>query len=143
MLSPSTRIALSRSLIALLFCGMGVLHFVTPGPFLRVMPAIFPSPYALVLISGGFEFAGGVGVLLPFARRLAGIGLIALLIVVYPVNISMFARQVQAEGWNFTTLILLLRLPLQFVLIQWVYQSTRSARSGFEGRSDRDERADG
>lgn len=136
----SLRLTLSRSLIALVFCGMGVLHFVKPEPFLKVMPAVFPYPYALVLISGCFEFLGGAGVLIPLVRRAAGFGLIALLIVVFPVNISMFLRHVQTHAWDVNGMVLLLRLPLQFVMIWWVHNSTRpapsqSARSAFDGES--------
>lgn len=138
MLSPSVRIALSRTLIALLFCGMGVLHFVVPGPFLKVMPPFLPSPYALVLISGFFEILGGVGVLLPPVRRAAGIGLIALLIAVFPANIYMFQQHVQAHAWDLGAIVLLLRLPLQFVLIRWVYLSTRPAHKNPAKRETKD-----
>lgn len=125
MPSPAVRLALSRTLIALLFCAMGVLHFVTPEPFMKVMPSMLPAPYALVLVSGVFEILGGLGVLISRVRCAAGIGLIALLAAVYPVNITMFWRQVQTHPWDITSTVLLLRLPLQFVLIWWVYQSTR------------------
>ena len=120
MPSRTSRLSLSRILIALLFCGMGVLHFAKPEPFLNVMPPLFPAPYALVLISGVFEMLGGVGVLIPRVRRAAGIGLIALLIAVYPVNIFMFWRQAQSHAWDLTSTVLLIRLPLQFLLIWWV-----------------------
>jgi len=123
MLSPPVRLALSRNLIALLFCSMGVLHLVVPAPFLRVMPPIFPFPYVLVIISGIFEFLGGVGVLMERVRRMVGIGLIALLIVVYPVNIYMFLHQIQTHVWDLWSTALLVRLPLQFVMIWWVYRS--------------------
>jgi uncharacterized membrane protein len=123
MLSPSARLVLSRSLLALLFCSMGVLHLVVPGPFLRVMPPIFPYPYALVIISGIFEILGGMGVLIKRVRRLAGIGLISLLTAVYPVNIYMFQHQIQTHAWDLWSAVLLVRLPLQFAMIWWVYRS--------------------
>jgi uncharacterized membrane protein len=110
------------------------------------MPPVFPVPYALVLFSGVCEFLGGVGMLIPAVRRPAGIGLIALLIVVYPVNIYMFQRQVQTHAWDVTSLVLLLRLPLQFVLIWWVYRSawagagTESAFGGREAIKQGDEK---
>ena len=136
MSSHSSRLVVSRMALALLFCTMGVLHFARPDPFLKVMPPIFPAPYALVLISGMFEFLGGAGVLIPRLRRAAGIGLIALLIAVYPVNIFMFWRQVQTHAWDWTSMVLLVRLPLQFVLIWWIVsacQLTRKPRPSASG----------
>ena len=112
----------------MLFCGMGVLHFVKPEPFLKVMPPFLPVPYTLVLISGFFEFLGGAGVLIPSVRRAAGIGLIALLLAVFPVNIYMFLRQVQTHPWDFTSTVLLVRLPLQFMLIWWIVSACRLTR---------------
>jgi uncharacterized membrane protein len=128
MSSRDSRLSLSRFLIALLFCGMGVLHFAKPEPFLKVMPPFLPFPYALVLISGACEFLGGAGVLIPRVRRMAGIGLIALLIAVFPVNIYMFWRQVQTHSWDMTSTVLLVRLPLQFVLIGWIVSACKLTR---------------
>jgi uncharacterized membrane protein len=43
----------------------------------------------LVAISGLFEILGALGILVPQTRLLAGYGLIALIIAVYPANINM------------------------------------------------------
>ena len=49
------------------------------------------SAKTLVQVSGVAEIAGGLGVLLPSTRRSSGLGLIALLIAVFPANIYMRA----------------------------------------------------
>ena len=54
----------------------GVLHFVRPKPFVRIVPKYLPAPLALVYISGFFEIAGGVGLLVPATRVAAAWGLI-------------------------------------------------------------------
>ena len=82
---------------------------------------MLPNPNVLVAVSGVFEIVGGIGILVQKVRRAAGIGLIALLIAVFPANIYMFTRQLHGHGWSSATLVLLLRLPLQFVLIWWVF----------------------
>ena len=131
------RAQISRGFIALIFCTAGVLHFVAPRQYAGVIPPMLPNPYLLVAVSGAFEILGGIGILVPRVRRLAGAGLIALLFAVYPANIYMFTRQLQAHGWSFTTLLLFLRLPLQFVLIWWVFQAclgTKPLRLGSNGR---------
>jgi uncharacterized membrane protein len=106
---------LGRYLLAALFLISGVLHFVSPAPYVRIIPPILPWPAALVAISGAAEIAGGLGILTVRWRRAAGYGLIALLIAVFPANIYMAMKGMMLPAW-----ILWARLPLQFLLIWWV-----------------------
>jgi uncharacterized membrane protein len=105
--------------IAVVFVGAGVAHFVWPDVFVRIVPPYLPAPRVLVLVSGAAEILGGVGVLVPAMRLYAGWGLILLLVAVVPANVHMalhpddFAR---IPRWA-----LYVRLPLQLVLILWVY----------------------
>ncbi len=101
------------------------MHFVVPQPYVRIMPPVLPYPLALVYLSGVLEIAGGVGLLLPRTRRAAGIGLMLLLLAVWPANVQMLlnARADGAGAWWQTAL--LLRLPLQLVLIFWVWRASR------------------
>jgi uncharacterized membrane protein len=119
--------SISRGLLAFLFVSAGVLHFVKTSFFVGIVPSYLPYPLELVYISGVCEILGGVGVLIPAVRRLAGFGLIALLVAVFPANIHMFVAELRAQGLSVAALLLLLRLPLQFVLIAWVYFATREA----------------
>lgn len=109
----------SRLVLALLFVGAGVLHFVRPEPYLRIMPPYLPAHLQLVYISGAAEILGGLGLLLPATRRLAGWGLILLLVAVFPANIYML--QTHGAGLSVPLWALWLRLPLQAVLIAWVW----------------------
>jgi uncharacterized membrane protein len=109
---------ISIYLLALLFVGAGVLHFVAPAPYLRIMPPYLPTPLLLVYISGAAEIAGGIGLLLPATRRLAGWGLLALLVAVFPANVYML--QAHGTGMAVPLWALWLRLPLQLVLMAWV-----------------------
>ena len=73
-------------------------------------------------MSGVAEILGGVGVVLRQTRRVAGIGLILLLVAVFPANLEM-VRTYQVRGAPWTTQALLwLRLPLQAVLIWWTWR---------------------
>lgn len=85
------------------------------------MPPSVPWPAALISISGVAEIAGGLGLLLPRTRKLAAIGLIALLIAVFPANIYAAFHGMQIGGRTVPPWILWGRLPLQVVLIAWVY----------------------
>ncbi len=70
----------------------GVNHFVSTDAYVSTVPTYLAAPLALVYVSGIFEILGGLGVLHPGTRRLAGWGLIALLIAVFPANIEMARR---------------------------------------------------
>ena len=110
-----------RVILALVMIWVGCLHFLHPEPFIGIVPKFLPLPRALVLVSGFFEVLGGLGLLLPFVRKPAAIGLIALYIAVFPANISMALNDVPINGQHFSPLLLWLRLPLQFVLIAWAW----------------------
>ena len=112
-----------RLLTALFFVVAGIMHFVRPNFYLAIMPSTLPHPLALIYISGVAEIVGGVGLSIPKCRRLAAYGLIALLIAVFPANLKMFFDGLHDHGWSLTTLILAVRLPLQFALmalVNWV-----------------------
>lgn len=111
-----TRTAL-RWLLGLGFVAAGFNHFIAPRLYLAIMPPALPWPLALVYVSGVAEIVGGLGVLIPATRKLAGWGLIALLIAVFPANLhAAFHGAGSIPPW-----ILWARLPFQLVFIAWVY----------------------
>ncbi|MBJ7459678.1 MAG: DoxX family protein [Thermoleophilaceae bacterium] len=111
-----------RIATALIFLTTGILHFTHEKFFVAIVPRSLPNPKALVQISGVAELAGAVGVLIPGTRKLAGKGLIALLIAVYPANIQM---AVNADRYRqFPAWALWARLPLQFAAIALVWRGS-------------------
>ncbi len=109
----------SLVLLAAVFVGAGVLHFVKPRLFEAIVPPSLPSPRALVLLSGAAEILGGVGLLIAPLRPWAGWGLAVLLVAVFPANLHM-ARESERFRRLAPRWVLLARLPLQAVLIAWV-----------------------
>jgi uncharacterized membrane protein len=110
-----------RWITALIFIAAGANHFAHPAMYARIIPPGFPSPAMLVLISGICEIAGGVGLLIPPLRSAAAWGLIALLIAVFPANLYMAIKPDRFADLHLPYWTLLLRLPLQGVLIAWVW----------------------
>jgi uncharacterized membrane protein len=97
---------------------VGVAHFADPTPFVRIVPAWLPAPLALVWVSGFFEILGGAGLLVPRARRAAGLGLVALYVAVFPANVNMAWNHLTFDGvTQLPPALLWGRLPLQAVLI--------------------------
>jgi uncharacterized membrane protein len=111
---------ISKWTLALSFAVAGALHFIRPDFYLRIMPDYLPWHRALVAISGACEIAGGLLVLPERTRRLAGWGLMALLVAVFPANIEATLRY-GTERLNWRSVLLWARLPFQAVLIAWAW----------------------
>ncbi len=122
--------AVGRTLFASLFLAGGVGHFVAPGVYLRIMPPELPYPRALVLISGLAEFILGLLLLIRRTRPIAAWGLIALLVAVFPANVFMWRH---SDSFQIPSIVLLLRLPLQGLLIAWAWIYARPGSSRDEG----------
>lgn len=97
------------------------MHFLHPAPFVRAVPDYLPNALTLVYVSGFFEIAGGLGILIKKLRKAAAWGLIALLVAVFPANIHMALHPDLFP--EFPPAIFWLRLPLQFLFIYWVYRA--------------------
>ena len=103
----------------------GLNHFISPTPYVAIVPSALPAHLALVYLSGVAEILGGLGLILPATRRLAAWGLIALFLAIVPANINMALHHLPMGGNDLPTWALWLRLPLQVVLIAWAWLYTR------------------
>jgi len=112
----------SRYALAAIFAGAGLLHFIRPATYLHIMPPVLPVPLALVYVSGFFEIAGGLGLLFGATRWWAALGLVLLLVAVFPANVYMaqIADQLRLPAWAAWG-----RLPLQALLMWWVWAARR------------------
>ena len=90
-----------RGALALFFVLAGANHFRDPATYLGMMPSWLPWPAAANYISGAAEVLGGIGLLVASTRRLAGWGLIALLIAIFPANLHV-ALQGRMPGYDFS-----------------------------------------
>ncbi|KAM3091534.1 DoxX family protein [Phormidesmis sp. 146-12] len=114
-----------RVILAVSISVVGVTHFLTPIPYVKIVPPQLPYPLALVYISGFFEILGGIGLLIPFVSVAAAWGLIALFVAVFPANINMAVNQITIENVPHIPALYWARLPLQAVLIAWAGWYTR------------------
>lgn len=115
--------AFSRSVLAIIFVVAGVTHFTASASYLAIMPPYLPWPSQLIVISGLAEILGGLGILWAPTRRSAGWGLIVLLIAVFPANVQVLSTGMIIAGYQVPMWMLWLRLPLQLVLLGWVYRA--------------------
>ena len=107
-----------RGLVAVGMVAIGILHFVDPEPFVRIVPPFLPAPLALVYVSGVAEILLGLAILPRKTRRWAALGLVALYVAVFPANVYMAVAGIQLDpsspmpGW-----IAWARLPFQLLFI--------------------------
>lgn len=107
----------------------GVLHFVVPELYVRIVPPVFPAALALVYLSGLAEIAVGIGLLIPRTRRHAAWATVALLVAIFPANVYMATHGVVIKGLpgggDPSNVVRWGRLPVQAVLILWALWYTR------------------
>lgn len=111
---------ISKFILAGVLIIAGILHFVIPNFYLKIMPAYLPAPKLLVFLSGIAEIISGLLLLFPQTQNWGAFFTIALLIAVFPANIEMsrkyFVKKKKGFWWT------ILRLPFQIVLIWWAFK---------------------
>ncbi|MBU2998062.1 hypothetical protein KO500_16595 [Cellulophaga baltica] len=106
-------------IMATIYVFAGIMHFIKPKTYLRIMPRFLPKHKLLVALSGLAEIILGIGLCFSSTKNLAIYGIIAMLAVFLLVHFYMLSGKKESAGipkW-----ILILRVPLQFVLMYWAY----------------------
>lgn len=105
--------------MALIYIITGVFHFVKPKIYLRIMPRYLPAHRELIFLSGAVEILLGVGLFFEETKNYAIYGIILMLIVFLLVHFYMLSSKKAAAGFPIWALVL--RIPLQFLLIFWAW----------------------
>ena len=79
----------ARLRFAVSMLGVGVMHFVAPGFFVKIVPRWFPWAKPAVFWSGVAEVGAGVLLAVPRTRRIGGWVAALTIVAVYPANIQM------------------------------------------------------
>ena len=106
-------------IMAALYIFAGIMHFVKPKLYLRIMPNYLPYPKALVFWSGVAELFFGMGLCITVLKTISIYGVIAMLLVFLLVHFYMLSSKKASAGipkW-----ILVFRIPLQFGLMYWAW----------------------
>jgi uncharacterized membrane protein len=119
----TNRPSASRIGLVVLFSATGLLHFVVPAFFDRIVPPWIPNARLATLVSGACELAGALGLLVPRVRIASAVGLIALLVAVFPANVYMLQQAYASESSGWWRAALWARLPMQPLLIWLVWRS--------------------
>ncbi len=106
-------------LMAGMYIFAGIMHFIKPRAYLRIMPRYLPNPKLLVVLSGIAEILLGLGLCFTLTKNSAIYGIITMLSIFLLVHFYMLTGEKESAGiprW-----ILILRIPLQFGLMYWAY----------------------
>jgi uncharacterized membrane protein len=114
-----------RKLAGPFFVFAGVMHFVIPRTYRKIVPPYVPAPKAMVYASGVAEIAGGAGLMVARRRRLAGWWLIATMIAVFPANLHMALNPDDYPDVPGGAVSLWVRLPFQGVFVAWILGAMR------------------
>lgn len=106
-------------LMAGMYILAGLMHFIRPKTYGAIMPKYIPAKRAMVFWSGVAEIALGIGLCFEQTRTIAIWGIIAMLAVFMTVHFDMLSNE-KLKG-KFPMWAIVLRIPLQFVLIYWAY----------------------
>jgi uncharacterized membrane protein len=110
-----------RISLACLFVVTGLGHFAKTTEMAEMLPAWVPLRFALTYVTGVLELAGAIGLLLPRVSRIAGVCLMAFLVLVFPANVYASINQVAMGGHEAGPMYLLIRGPFQILLVWWAY----------------------
>ncbi len=110
----------ARSALACLFVFTGVAHFNRMRhDLVRMVPSFLPQPMAVIYLTGVLEFSGAAGLLIPAVQRWAALGLILLLIAMFPANVKAGLQAIPLRGKPATPLWLRTPMQLLFIGLLW------------------------
>jgi uncharacterized membrane protein len=84
-----------------------------------MIPDPLPDGLWVIYLTGLFEIAGAVGLLVPRTRRLAGVLLVLLLVALFPANVNAIINEITLGGNDPTPLWF--RAPMQLLYIGMVW----------------------
>lgn len=105
--------------LVFIFTGLG--HFTQTAPMAQMLPAWMPARVPLIYLTGVFEFALAAGFIIRRTRRATGWLAAAMLLLFFPANIYAALHRIPMGGHEWGPSYLLIRAPLQAILLLWVY----------------------
>ena len=103
--------------LSLFYFIIGIKHFTDVDFFISIMPPYIPFHKFFIYLSGFFEILFGFLLLFKKTRKFAGIGLIYLLVFVFPANVHLYLSEVAQNALSITQNDALIRLPFQLPLM--------------------------
>ena len=103
------------------FAFFAVGHFLMTEGMVEMLPPFVPQRLLLVYATGVLEALLAIALLVPAWRQTTGLICIGVLILFFPANIYAALNGIGLGGHQWGPLYLLVRTPLQLLLIIWAY----------------------
>ena len=116
-------------ILSIFYINVGIAHFTNPEFFLVIMPPYIPHHDLFVYLSGFFELLFGLMIVFKKTRYYGGIGLLVLLIAVFPANIYLYQSSEAQEILNISKSGAFIRLFFQAPLIILAYWHAKEETS--------------
>ena len=120
------------TILGIFFINVGIAHFTDTEWFEPIVPDLFGNPTFWDLITGVFEIALGIGIIVPQTRRYSGLLMALFLVVVYAGNLNMWVNNIPLDDRTFATIWHIMRLIGQLVMIvvalwigEWLTKSSQ------------------
>lgn len=110
--------SISLVLMSALYLLAGISHFIQPRFFLKIIPKWVPYPELTNFVVGAVEVLLGMALWVSEIRSYAAMGVILLLLAVFPANVYHF-QKARRKGQHVAATAI--RLPFQALLIYWAY----------------------
>ena len=107
--------------MSLLYIIVGIKHFINIEFFIAIIPPCISYKKEVVLLSGLIEIILGVFLLFKRTRKIGSLGIILLLLAVFPANIYLYMSEIPREIIDISQLQALIRMPFQIPLIILAY----------------------
>ncbi len=105
------------TILGIFFINVGIAHFTDTEWFEPIVPEVLGAPTFWVLITGVFEIALGIGIVIPQTRRYSSLAMAFFLVAVYAGNLNMWVNDIPLEDRKFATIWHVMRLIGQLVMI--------------------------
>lgn len=105
--------------MAAIYIGAGIMHFVKPKMYMRILPSYLPGHKFLVNLSGLAEIVLGIALCFSATKDVSIYLIVVMLAFFLPAHFHMLFNKKAAMGlpkW-----VLIWRIPLQFALMYWAY----------------------
>ncbi len=113
-------------IMSIAYAYVGVRHFIDPDFFLAIMPNYLTFHLEFVYLSGLAEVILGLMLLSKKTRKTGAIGLIILLILVFPANIHLVQSELSQSILGVTKNQSIYRLPFQGIFILIAYWHSKN-----------------
>ena len=104
-------------IMSVLYVSVGTKHFTDPEFFLAIVPPFLLFKIEIVYLSGILEILMGLGLMFKKTRKIGALGILILLILVFPANIYLYISELPQEILNISKDQAMIRMPFQIPLI--------------------------